>query len=404
MTATTAPKACARKRTLSILFRSESGPTETHLFIVYSLRHRQSGLTYVGLTKRRLRSRLAAHVSQSRRKRYVRPGGLLTAIREAEAAGLTIDMVFEAETVCWAKTVAEARELERYWIAALQAAQPMGYNSMPGGASVGGPANSKCIRIEIGTGEFVDWPSIDAAATHCNTARVAAGRRPLRPATYYARLQAGWSIEEAFEAKSRIDGRALRPAIRVGAVECHSLREIGVMTGLGIEALRSRLHRRQDLTADVTQDRRLIKRGRAAEIRVTWPPTGERISLAKFASIAGLPKATILNRWHRMAGERIDTSNADAISEWLQTQNDRRKQLCLMLPDGDIWRGGQRELIRRLLQHGTWSTMRLDRLSESGILRRIRTLAPHEVDDRSRVRWAFGFTDASEPNTTTREL
>jgi hypothetical protein len=397
MTAATSSGARTRRRTLSTLFRSESGPTGTYPYIIYSLRHCESGLAYVGLTKRRLRDRVAAHVSQSRRKRFVRPGGLLQAIRDTEAAGLTIDMVFKAEAVCWAKTVSEAKKLERFWIAKLQAAQPLGYNAMPGGASVGSPANSKTVRFEIVQGRFADWPSIDAAATHCNTARVAAGRRLLRASTYYARLRAGWSYAETFEVTTRVDGRALRPAIQVGGVECRSLREIEAITGVGISALRSRLHRRQDPTADVTQDRRFLGRRRAAKILLTWPPTGEHISLATFASRAGLPKASTLHRWHRMAGERIDTSDAEAVSAWLRAKQDRRKKLCLVLPDGDVWRGGQRELVRRLLQHGTWSAMRSERIGESAIFRRIRALKADELINPSRLRWAFGFVDPSTP-------
>jgi hypothetical protein len=65
--------------------------------------------------------------------------------------------------------------------------------------------------------------------------------------------------------------------------------------------------------------------------------------------------------------------------------------LRLVLPDAEQWKGGRRELVRRLLQHSTWSAKRSECLGASAIFRRIRTLTAEELDCQHRVRWAFGF-------------
>jgi hypothetical protein len=392
MISTTRAGARLRRRTLETSIKPDN--TRAAPYIIYCLRHRATGRRYIGLTKRCLQIRLAAHVSQSRRKCRIRPGGLLEALREIEAAGLTVDAVFEATVLCGAQSVTEARSLEKYWIAALQAAQPSGYNAMPGGASAGGPANSIQISFDRGDGTIGSWPSIDAAIRWCNAKRVASNLPPLRASTFYARLRSGWSHSETFETVPHVDGRAFRPVIKVGTAECQTLREVGALTGMGLGALRSRLHRRQGRTSNILEDRRKLSRARATKILVTWPPTGERVPLATFASRAGLPKATAQYRWHRMQRATQDLTDAE-VSQYLLTSTDRRRLLRLVLPDGTQWQGGCRELVRRLLQAPDLCAQRSLPLSESGIFRRVRSLTGDELTSVKKLRWAFGYGDPS---------
>ncbi len=368
-------------------------PEEHGAYIIYCIRNRTNILPYVGLTKRSLESRVSAHITQARRQRRVRPGGLLQAIRDAHAEGKSFAEAFTATVLDTAPDVERARDLERSWIERLRARQPSGYNAMPGGASVGGPANARSITVDLPDGGRLSWTSIGSAIVACNQALKVSGLRPLLAATAYMRLQSGWPPDEALGLSPREDRRSLRPKpVTVDGSTCHSLTRASAALGLTTGALRSRLHRAGGgSTTDIAVDRRRVPRGRSPAIAIVWPATGEKLTVREFSARTGVPKATILRRWHQVARRADVATDPSALASWLQTSQDRRKILRLVLPDGTAWEGGYRELTRHLLAHPQWEAQRTRRLGESGIKRRLRRQSEADQADPRQVRWAFGF-------------
>jgi hypothetical protein len=179
--------------------------------------------------------------------------------------------------------------------------------------------------------------------------------------------------------------------IHIGDETCTTLSEASALTGIGVGALRSRLHRRQGNAADLVQDRRTRFRIGNPRILVTWPPTGERLTLSAFAALTGVKLGTLLNRWHRAHNGAVDVTDANALSTWLQTQHDRRKCLTISVPKEIRWQGGYRELARAVVAKGNWHGRRPFLLGESGILRRLRCLTEAELKDNRKLLWAFGF-------------
>lgn len=368
-------------------------PEGNNAYIIYCIRHRLSFRPYVGMTKRPLKIRVAAHVIQARRKRRVRANGLLQAIRDTHADGMSFAEAFTATVLDTAPDVERARDLERSWIDRLRARQPSGYNAMPGGASVGGPANARSITVDLPDGGRLSWTSIGSAIVACNQALKVSGLRPLLAATAYMRLQSGWPPDEALGLSPREDRRSLRPKpVTVDGNTCHSLTRASAALGLTTGALRSRLHRAGGgPTTDIAVDRRRVPRGRSPAIAIVWPATGEKLTAREFAARTGVPKATILRRWHQAARRADVATDPSALASWLQTSQDRRKILRLVLPDGTAWEGGYRELTRHLLAHPQWEAQRTRRLGESGIKRRLRRQSEADQADPRQVRWAFGF-------------
>ncbi len=370
-------------------------------FTIYRVTERASGRQYVGLTCRSLPARSAAHVQQSRRPQNVHLGGLLAAIRAAEAAGQTFSEAFQVEEIASAQTADEAKVLERAWIDRLKTMFPDGFNLMPGGSSIGGPGNAKPVSLVLEDGTRREWPAIGHAIADCNKERSLRGLPLIQPGSAYARFVAGWTVAEALGLSTHSDGRAFRTAVRVGTRECHTLRDASTLTGVSIAVLRSRAHRRRGLSdADLAQDRHSSRRPKLFDSAIVWPTTGERLTASQFADRTCIPKATVIHRWHQAARLGLDFDDTQEISNFLQTGQDRRKILSLHLPDGTVWKGGHRELARRVLA-SEWEPERSRRLSEAGIRRRLRRLSPDQLSDPSHVAWAFGFqssgTDDPDP-------
>ena len=361
-------------------------------YTVYCLRRRITGRPYVGITKRSLKGRVAAHISQARRKRRIRSGGLLEAIREAFSQGKAFGTVFTVAALATVDDVERARALERTWIERLQARQPSGFNLMPGGASVGGPANAKPLIVNLPEQAQRSWPSIDAAIRACNNDRKASGLPLLKGSTVYLRLQSQWSVNEALGFVARIDKRSLRRvAIQIGGQDYQSLKQAAAVMPISVGALRSRLHRVRNKTSDIGTDRRHLPGKRESDLFIICPDTGVRLTPTSFAKRWALPKATVLYRWHQALRSGLDISDRGAFSAWLRSDQNRRKLVELVLPDGTVWTGGYRELIRRLLAHPLWEAHRWTRLGDSGIHRRLRRLSEADRSDVDRIRWAFGF-------------
>ena len=374
-----------------------SDQTEPDLFAIYDLHDRETGLHYVGLTIRPLAERVAAHRTQARRGRSVRPGGLMARLREIQARGGQDP--FTCRVVAHARTAAEARALERLWIDRLSARVPTGYNLMPGGSSVGPDGNARRVDVRGDDGQIRTHSSIRAAVADRNRQLRAQGLPLLGRSDVYSRLAAGWSPEEALGYQRHADGRGQRGAFRIDGTSYASLATAAAATGLGTDALRSRLHRARkrspaEEVMDISADRRQQSRGHGAPLSLVWPITGEVLTAEQFARRAGIAKATVLHRWHRAeANAGAVPLTAAALHARLVAREDRRRPLELHLPDGRVWQGGEREVIRRLLGEPALEAGRIVRLSDNGIRRRLRQLSADQRLDLACTAWAFGFSD-----------
>ena len=375
----------------------------TASWIVYTLTERATGRVYVGITQRTLQQRIGAHLSQARRIRGIRPDGLMAALRAMIARGQAFADAFTARIVARAVDAAEAAEQERKWVTMLNCRTPDGLNCLPGGG-VGGPANARELEVEISPCCWRWYPSIYAAIGARNRDLRQAGQPLLDPGVVYTRLTAGWSAEEALGYRDHVDGRGLRAAFRVGSHEFDTLRQAAGVTGLSIDTLRSRHHRQataalSDGPIDIGTDRR-SGNGSANRtlLAIIWPDTGEQLTADAFSRRTGVPKATVIHRWHR--ARRVEAARvargeppftAARLAARLQRQTDRRKLLTLVLPDGRCWSGGERELVGRVLADGALEASRPERLSASGVRRRLRLLSRFERRHPGSVRQAFGF-------------
>jgi hypothetical protein len=199
---------------------------------------------YVGVTKRPLQIRIGAH-DHLARLQLTRggPGTLAAAMRQAFAAGHSFESAFEVEVLAETSSEAEATELERTWIARLGTARPNGFNILPGGASLGGPANATPVSVDHPVRGTLVYESLMDAVPDLNRERVNQGNPPLRLGTIYARLELGWSAEEALELKAHRDRRQRRAAFRCCGRIYDTLDELARAEGMPIDTIRSRLHR-----------------------------------------------------------------------------------------------------------------------------------------------------------------
>ena len=103
------------------------------------------------------------------------------------------------------------------------------------------------------------------------------------------------------------------------------------------------------------------------------------MSARVFAERAGLPVSTVLHRLHRLIRAGADLArvpDAALIARLTAPATDRRTVLCARLPDGTVLTGGHRELTRQLMSNPHLQAQRTEPLSESGLRRRLRLLAP----------------------------
>ncbi len=381
----------------------EAGATVAR--IIYELTERRTNRKYIGVTKRTLPVRIATHLNEARRDKPVRPGGLMAALRRMLSEGRTFFEAFDARIVDHATNDEEARRKERDWIETLGCRQPSGLNGMPGGRSLGGPANSRPVDVEVAPGDLVSYPSFLVALTARNRGLKVAGKPVIEMGAAYARLAAHWRPEEVLGYHDHDDGRSRRPVFRLNGKLYTSLQAAADDTGIGLDTLRSRLQRWRQAglegVPEIGTDRRQGGKGRAAlaTLRIPWPGSDERLTAAEFARRTGVAKATILHRWHRVREEDVRRGEqglppltpVQIQRRLTASPTERRKLLVLRLPDGRTWRGGERELVRRVLGAPAVEARRAERLSESGIRRRLRSLSREERDDPARVRQAFGF-------------
>ena len=379
---------------------------ETGPWIVYKLTERATGRVYVGITQRAMTARISAHLSQARRDRGVRANGLMAALQAMEARGDTFTATFDVVIVARAADAGEAAEQERKWITMLACRVPVGFNSMPGGG-VGGPANARELSVEVAPRAWRFFSSIYEAIGHRNRELRRAHAPLLDPGVVYARLSAGWSPEEALGYAAHVDGRGRRAAFLVDGQTFGTLREASRVTGMSVDTLRSRHHRQLRRSPasgplDIGSDRRSGNGSADREsLAIVWPETGERLTAEAFAIRTGVPASTVIHRWHRaraVEAEQVARGepplSAAEMADRLRAATDRRKPLDLILPDGRCWTGGERDLIRRVFANTPLKASRLERLSESGIRRRLRLLSDADRQRQDLVWRAFGLAPA----------
>ena len=272
-------------------------------YIVYVIEELASGRSYVGLTRRPLHERIASHLAQARRRGHVRPGGLMAALRLMHALRQKFVECFSVRALARARTADEARTLERDWVERLDCRTPFGFNSMPGGSSVGGIDNSKSITILRSDGLPQTYPSIRKAIDEINDERARNRQTKLEPRTIYARVAGGWKLEEAFEIERHQRPQGTRKPFALGDEVYTSLRAASEATGLLPATIRSRLQRAGRSSnlelQEVGRDRRARDKGPTARLHIPWPRSGELLTAAAFAARTGLPKATVIHRWHQ---------------------------------------------------------------------------------------------------------
>ena len=372
---------------------------------IYCITRLADGRRYIGVTSRSVLKRFAAHCADARRKgegRGRRPGTLTHALRQAIEEELDLARAFEVKELerCFGRE--DARHLERHWIEVLGAAQPMGFNKMPGGSSLGSVANALPVTLEHPTRGKLLLPTISAAVALRSSELVQAQQPRLDDGVVYARLATGWPINEALGYVPHVDGRALRAVMHVGG---HDYTAAAIAAALGVSpgAWRSRRHRarRGGLTrANLAVDRRRRGGARAVPVPVRLPNPrdmhGAPLTTTAFAAATGLPKATVIHRLAQLrAGGRnpAQMPRAEVLAALLR-QTDRRVLIELAVPRGKILRGGVRAVIRQVLRDAALAGSRINALGMSAIRARLRSLPGwpnpsllHPTD----LQWAFGF-------------
>jgi hypothetical protein len=378
------------------------------LWRIYRIIRHGDGRSYVGVTCRSLSTRVTAHVHLARRHPHLgRPGTLAAAIRAALEEGLSFKQAFLAEALEDTASPDAARALERCWIARLGTAWPQGFNVQPGGASLGGPANAVPVTLRHPWRGMVHYPSLLAAITAIEEERRAAGQPPLSQGLVYARRATGWSLEEALGLRPHQDGRGLRDDVCWEGRPATSLRALAQARGIAPAALRSRLHRarRRDGAAlsDLARDRRRSGSRPVAAPPLALPhptdPQGPAVNAAAFARLAGLPRATVLHRYHALIAHHGGHTvlPRTGLLEGLLRRQYREIVLCLRLPDGRTWSGGVRALIRQVLGDAALATGRPEPLGASAIRARLRHLPDWPHPGEADIAWAFGFRLGAEP-------
>ena len=375
---------------------------------VYKVSERATGRAYIGITVRPVPVRFAAHCRAARVGRG-RPGTLAAAIRAALARGEAPKDAFAVETIDVAQGPDEARYLERTHIAGHWTQAPAGFNIMPGGASLGGPANAVALAIRHPRLGTTTYPSLSLAVAAINVERAGRGAPPLDPPGVYARIAMGWSPDEALGLVPHFDRRGRRDGFVWRGRQEHGLRAVAAAEGLGIDTMRSRLQRAREagrVGSDVACDHR--RRGhrpvvRAAALLLPHPyqDTGT-VNAALFARLTGLARATVLHRYHRLrrSGRNVAALPRAALVTALTGETDRRVVVSLVLADGTVLGGGVRALIRRVLSDHGLEADRAERIGASAIRARLRRLPGWpDAPDPSGVAWAFGFNaDGGRPS------
>lgn len=383
-------------------------------WLIYRVRRLTDGRSYVGVTSRTLATRTAVHDHTARLRPDVGgPGTLAEAIRQAYAQGRSFAEAFQVEILATASSPEMARRSERECIARFATARPNGFNIMPGGASLGGPANAEPVTIDHPKHGHLCYLSMMDAVADLNRERAGNGQSPLSLGGIYARRASGWSIDEALELKAHADGRRQRAAFRWDGRTYDSLHGLALATGMPIDTIRSQLYRARkagcDTRHDAAQDRRLPGAHRTGGVGYGLRPplalphprdaAAAPVDATTFARLTGLPKATVLHRYHRLVAQGGSAVlSRDGTLAALTQRFERRVLITLPLPNGQSLQGGVRKVIADLLATPALKWGRAEHLGSSAIrarLRRIPGWPEHLAPEH--VAWAFGFKPAAWP-------
>ncbi len=170
---------------------SAEATTRERPFAIYVITEQVTGRQYVGVTGQTVQARFTGHLYDAMsRTKARRPGSLAEAIIRTVASGVAYRQAFSVRRLDTAEDPAAARMLEAAWIAQLGTAAPAGFNLMPGGSSLGGPANARPIVVSDEGGEQ-HYPSLSRAIRATRECRRRAGHRRVGAAAIYARLSMG---------------------------------------------------------------------------------------------------------------------------------------------------------------------------------------------------------------------
>ena len=304
---------------------------------------------YVGLTVRDLKVRLGSHIAEKSRKKHVTKGSLGEAIRQEfsanpHCAAFVITELQECDSV------AAMRDAEKQWIAELNTSAPNGYNLMPGGASVGGPSNSKPVEVVIDEAK----QTFDSMAELCRAFCHDGDERQY----YYrivARIKAGWTIEQALGLEAHVDGRTT------------DLSAQALASGENLATVRSRRHR---------QEKAAISPAPGSYALPDPDNLGATISASAFAKKTGQAVSTIRHRARNLQSLAI-TDPAAAV-EALTNGFDRSKCHSITLEDQTILSGSLRQLAK-LASRGAHAS---GTLSENAIRKRLALLPDNPDPDQ----------------------
>ena len=394
-------------------------PTRTEgRFTLYLVTEIATGRGYVGVTQQVLAARMAGHWRHASRIHHRhRDGSLGQALRRAFLRGMRFADLFAVRVLEAVDDAALARTQEAAWIARLGTMAPQGYNLLPGGASLGGPSNSQPVTVRLPGGEAQDFPSFGAAwrcwrgawqAAPAAQRRVWAAQGLHLPGLglAHARIGLGWPVQEALGLAPHGDRRGERidGVVAYGRHHRH-LRDLADLAP--VATLRSRLHRARQAglgaQADLAADRRRHGQTRQARRSVLLPepaaPDGHRhLTLRDLAHRSGIAFATLQ---HRLRGlERAGANpaampGAALLARLLAPTTDRRTMIIVRIPGGRVLRGGQRELARLVQDDPEVQPLRVERLSEDGIRRRLRLVGAGA--GQPALRWALGLVGGRAP-------
>ena len=292
------------------------------LWSIYKIVHKfgdGSEKLYVGLTNRKVEKRFTAHLNDMSREKAVTKGSLGEALRleygkDPQTTAFSIHLLEKCATV------EEVQAAEAKWIEALNTMTPSGYNLMPGGASVGGPSNSRPLEILI-DGKCEQFPSLSSLV------RKLADERDEDFDRLYARttmrVASGWSMEQALDLAPKEDGRTTNLAIQA--------RESGV----NLDTLRSRRQRQKERATQPP----------ICEYLLPHPddPEASPVSAYKFGSKLNIPVSTVRRRARQIYSKMSGMSRDEIITHLTQKQ-DRAHRLTIWFEDGSNFSGTKNEL------------------------------------------------------------
>lgn len=364
--------------------------TKDSKYSVYRISCKETGKCYYGITAGRVETRLSRHVIDAFRRRGCRIGSLQDRIRKVHVGGQRPRDAFEVEIVAERLSLACARSLESHLVEEKKTRVPHGFNVQPGGFSAGSKANSKPLTVSDERGYRRNYSSLMKAVDARNRELAKQDSKLLKYPTVRARIrEMGWTIEEALEYKSRIDGRSRREPFLCSGTRMVSLAQASQATGLTKATLRSRLHRAKLNGRSDHDIAEVMPRPDVKALSLPDPDNRRRlISATAVARKLGIPVSTVVHRYRRAPK---DISSRELIN-WLIGPKRPVRVLMLDVPGGERLCGSIRQIYMEISRRDDLESLREEHLSLSGVTRRLRSLDNQEAAFCGKdLAWAFGF-------------